>query len=77
MRFDSQLSRKCQTFSTGLSSGHLGGSGMSVMFHGQFGDAMPSGLIEQETACAPGPWKARILRVHLGMTMPQPCLQRG
>src|SRR4029450_1227115 len=35
MRFESQLSRRnCQTFSTGLSSGHFGGSGMMVMFAG-------------------------------------------
>lgn len=33
--FDSRLSRmNCQTFSTGLSSGHLAGSGMIVMFGG-------------------------------------------
>jgi hypothetical protein len=32
IRFDRQLSRmNCQTFSTGLSAGHLGGSDMSVM----------------------------------------------
>ncbi len=32
MRFDNQLSRmNCHTFSTGFSSGHLGGSGMSEM----------------------------------------------
>jgi hypothetical protein len=36
MRFESQLSRRnCQTFSTGLSSGHFGGSGMMVMFAGR------------------------------------------
>src|SRR6266446_9189291 len=34
-RLESQLSRmNCQTFSTGLSSGHLAGSGTSVMFGG-------------------------------------------
>ena len=35
MRFDSQLSRmNCQTFSTGLSSGHLAGSGSRVRLAG-------------------------------------------
>ena len=35
MRFESQLSRmNCQTFSTGLSSGHLAGSGNRVMLAG-------------------------------------------
>ena len=35
MRLEGQLSRRnCQTFSTGLSSGHFGGSGMMVMFAG-------------------------------------------
>ena len=39
MRFDSQLSRmNCQTFSTGLSSGHFDGSGSSVMLAGTRGD---------------------------------------
>lgn len=42
MRFDSQLSRmNCQTFSTGLSSGHLGGSGMRVMLGGTTSSADP------------------------------------
>jgi hypothetical protein len=55
IRFESQLSRmNCQTFSTGLSSGHLGGSGMSVMFGGQFGRAVPSGLIEQDDGVRAG-----------------------
>ncbi len=32
MVFESQLSRRnCQTFSTGFSSGHLGGSGSNVI----------------------------------------------
>ena len=35
MRFESQLSRMyCQIFSTGLSSGHFGGSGIMVMLAG-------------------------------------------
>src|SRR6266487_1589153 len=35
IRFESQLSRmNCHTFSTGLSSGHLGGSAMIVMLAG-------------------------------------------
>src|SRR5262249_860064 len=35
IRFESQLSRmNCHTFSTGLSSGHLGGSAMMVMLAG-------------------------------------------
>ena len=42
MRFDSQLSRmNCHTFSTGFSSGHLGGSGMSVMLSGTASSAEP------------------------------------
>lgn len=42
MRFDSQLSRmNCQTFSTGLSSGHLGGSGKRVMLSGTTSSADP------------------------------------
>ena len=51
MRFDSQLSRlNCQTFSTGLSSGHLGGSGSRVMLAGddETRREMPAGLIEQQ-----------------------------
>ncbi len=40
MVFESQLSRRnCQTFSTGLSSGHLGGSGSSVILAGTFSAA--------------------------------------
>ena len=57
MRFDSQLSRmNCQTFSTGLSSGHLGGSGMSVIFGGTTSSADPchSGLIEQDDGVRTG-----------------------
>ena len=50
-RLDSQLSRmNCQIFSSGFSSGHLGGSGTSVMFgenHKTPGQ-MPAGLIEQK-----------------------------
>ena len=35
MRFDSQLSRmNCQTFSTGLSSGHFAGNGSRVILAG-------------------------------------------
>ena len=42
MRFDSQLSRmNCQMFSTGLSSGHLGGSGMRVILAGTTSSAEP------------------------------------
>jgi hypothetical protein len=42
MRFESQLSRmNCQTFSTGLSSGHLGGSGIKVMLGGTTSSADP------------------------------------
>ena len=51
MRFDSQLSRmNCQTFSTGLSSGHLVGSGSRVMLAGddETRREMPAGLIEQQ-----------------------------
>ena len=51
MRFDSQLSRmNCQTFSTGLSSGHFAGSGSRVMLAGddETRREMPAGLIEQQ-----------------------------
>jgi len=41
MRFESQLSRmNCQMFSTGLSSGHLAGSGMMVIFAGMMSAAV-------------------------------------
>jgi hypothetical protein len=50
MRLESQLSRgNCQTFSTGLSSGARGGSGIRVMLPGDdevLGD-VPFGLVEQ------------------------------
>lgn len=59
MRFDSQLSRmNCHTFSTGLSSGHLGGIELGasrrqrhqsdVGRNDQFGGAVPSSLIEKK-----------------------------
>ena len=51
MRFDGQLSRmNCQTFSTGLSSGHFAGSGGRVMLVGDDEPCryMPSGVIEQQ-----------------------------
>ena len=57
MRFDSQLSRmNCHTFSTGFNSGLRGGSGMSVdvVGHGEFGRAMPSGLIEKQDGVGAG-----------------------
>ena len=42
MRFESQLSRmNCQRVSTGLSSGHLGGSGIRVMLGGTISSADP------------------------------------
>src|SRR6478672_7593659 len=56
MRLESQLSRRnCQTFSTGLSSGHFGGSGMMVMFAGtKTGRQVPAGLIDQEDGVGAG-----------------------
>ena len=51
MRFDSQLSRiNCQTFSTGFSSGHLGGSATEgdVWRHDEPAREVPSGLIDEE-----------------------------
>jgi len=51
MRFDSQLSRmNCQTFSTGFSSGHRGGSGnrVDVWRHDRFGRTVPASLIEDD-----------------------------
>lgn len=49
MRFDSQLSRmKCHTFSTELSSGHLGGSGISVMLGGTTNSADPRLVLPPE-----------------------------
>jgi len=42
MRLESQFSRmNCQTFSTGFSSGHLGGSGIRVMLDGTTSSAEP------------------------------------
>ena len=55
-RLESQLSRmNCQTFSTGLSSGHLGGSGTSVMFGGtmSLSDRCHPGLVEDEHGVSP------------------------
>ena len=56
MRFDSQLSRmNCQTFSTGLSSGHFAGSGSSVMLAGMTSPAdVPAGLIEYQHGMGTG-----------------------
>jgi hypothetical protein len=51
MRFDSQLPRKyCQTFSTGLSSGHFGGNGTMLMFGGnnQLMRQVPSRLVDEK-----------------------------
>lgn len=56
-RFDSQLSRmNCQTFSTGFSSGHLGGSGMMLMLPGtaSFPDMCQPAWSISTTAWAPG-----------------------
>src|SRR3979411_782026 len=46
----------CQTFSTGLSSGHLDGSGTSVMFGGtmSLSDRCQPAWSSTSTACAPG-----------------------
>ena len=57
MRLEGQLSRRnCQTFSTGLSSGHFGGSGMMVMFAGTTRRVrqVPAGLIDQEDGVGVG-----------------------
>ena len=51
MRFESQLSRmSCQTFSTGLSSGHLGGEGHEgdVRRHDEPAREVPSGPVDEE-----------------------------
>src|SRR5215204_3503533 len=56
-RLESQSSRmNCQMFSTGLSSGHLGGSGTSVMFGGtmSLSDRCQPAWSRTSTACAPG-----------------------
>ncbi len=60
MRFESQLSRmNCQTFSTGFSSGHLGGSATRVMFGARpAAREVPSGLLDEEHGM--GSWR------HLG-----------
>ena len=50
-RFESQLSRmNCQTFSCGLSSGHLAGKGISVMLGGTVSrpERMPGRLIDEK-----------------------------
>lgn len=63
MRFDSQLSRmNCQTFSTGLSSGHFAGSGSRVMLAGM---TRPAEMCQPawsriSTAWAPGATAADI-----------------
>ena len=46
----------CQTFSTGFSSGDLGGKGQKrdVVWHFQSLGAMPAGLIEQDDSV--GAW---------------------
>ena len=57
MRFESQLSRmNCQTFSCGLSSGHLAGSGTMVMLSGTTRSVgeMPAGLIDKQRCVPPG-----------------------
>src|ERR687897_2064747 len=57
MRFDSQFWRmNCQTFSVGLSSGDLGGSGRSVMLAGTLRRLEPCqpAWSSSTTACAPG-----------------------
>src|SRR5947207_14893573 len=57
MRLESQLSRRnCQTFSTGLSSGHFGGSAMMVMLSGTTRpfDMCQPGLIDQEHGVCAG-----------------------
>ena len=54
IRFDSQLSRmNCQTFSCGLSSGHLAGNGIRVMLGGTTSRReMPAGLIDEQRGVA-------------------------
>src|SRR5438093_13044279 len=57
MRLESQLSRmNCQTFSTGLSSGHFGGSTMMVILAGtrRRVDKVPAGLVDQEDGVGSG-----------------------
>src|SRR3984893_18956646 len=57
MRLDSQLSRMyCQMFSTGLSSGDLGGSGIKVMLSGilSLAERCQPAWSSTKTACAPG-----------------------
>src|SRR5829696_2549163 len=62
-RFESQLSRmNCQTFSAGLSSGHLGGSTTSVMLSGTTRPAerCHPAWSTTSTACLPGATSAAI-----------------
>ena len=57
MRLESQLSRmNCQMFSTGLSSGDFGGSGIRVMLSGmvELLREVPAGLIEQQHGVGTG-----------------------
>src|SRR2546422_10815989 len=55
MRLESQLSRmNCQTFWTGLSSGHFGGSRMMVMLAGTRRRQVPAGLVDQEDGVGSG-----------------------
>ncbi len=63
MRSDSQLARMyCQMFSIGFSSGHLGGSGTSVMLGGtvSLSDTCHPARSRMRAACAPGATAAAI-----------------
>src|SRR5215470_9386186 len=62
-RLESQFSRmNCQTFSTGLSSGHFGGKGMSVMLGGttSCSERCQPAWSSRSTAWAPGATAAEI-----------------
>ena len=57
MRLESQLSRmNCQTFSTGLSSGHFGGkqNDGDVGRHEEARGQVPAGLVDQEDGVGSG-----------------------
>ena len=55
MRFDSQLSRmNCQTFSTGLSSGHLGGSSVMLAGNDEARRDVPACLVEYQYGMGTG-----------------------
>src|SRR5215213_2448255 len=77
IRLESQFSRRyCQTFSTGLSSGHFGGSGRRVMLAGttSLSERCHPAWSSISTACAPG---VTVLAISARCRVIAALLQRG